>query len=170
MPMYSELVFSKDGADSSNGVLRTYELYGMHLSADLVTLSACKTGTGKLQQGEGIMNLARGFIYAGTPSIVMTLWEVQDLSSTQIMESFYTYLKEGYQKDKAMQMAKLDYLAESNMLKSHPFFWSLFIVSGETSEISLQKANTNYYVLSGLGILLLLILIRYASRKSKKST
>ena len=116
------------------------------------------------------MNLARGFIYAGVPSIVMTLWDVQDLSSTRIMEGFYTYLKEGYQKDKAMQMAKLDYLAESNMLKSHPYFWSLYIVSGETSEISLQKANTNYYLYLGLGILLILIFIRLLKRKSVKIT
>ena len=73
-------------------------------------------------------------------------------------------------KDAALHQAKLDYLAESNMLKSHPYFWSLFIVSGETSELSLQQANTKYYVLSGLSFILVLLIINYLKRKSVKIT
>jgi CHAT domain-containing protein len=166
LPMFSELIFSGEEKDSLLIPLRTYELYGMDLNADLVTLSACNSGTGKLQRGEGIMNLAKGFLYAGVPTVIMTLWEVQDESSTLIMKQFYSYLKKGFQKDKAMQMAKLDYLANANMLKSHPYFWSLFVVSGETSPVSIQEGKINYYVYITLGIALLLSLFAMIKRKS----
>ena len=169
MPLFSELIFSGDKDDTLDNQLMTYELYGMNLSADLVTLSACNSGTGKLQRGEGIMNLARGFLYAGVPSVIMTLWEVQDESSTQIMKNFYAYLKEGYQKDKAMQLAKLDYLSEANMLKSHPYFWSLFVVSGETTPLVLHRARISNYLYLGLAIVVLLLVYGLFKRKSAGS-
>ena len=74
----------------------------------LAVLSACNTGTGKLMKGEGMMNLARGFIYAGVPGIVMTLWSVEDQSSAEIVEKFYEYLEDGMAKDEALRQAKLD--------------------------------------------------------------
>ncbi len=166
LPMFSELIFSGEEKDSLEIPLRTYELYGMDLNADLVTLSACNSGTGKLQRGEGIMNLAKGFLYAGVPTVIMTLWEVQDESSTLIMKQFYSYLKAGFQKDKAMQMAKLDYLASANMLKSHPYFWSLFVVSGETTPVSIQEGDFNKYLYVALGIVVLLSLFMLIKRKS----
>jgi CHAT domain-containing protein/Tfp pilus assembly protein PilF len=167
LPMFSELVFAEDDNDSSSNILHTYEIFGLDLSAEMVTLSACNTGTGKLQEGEGIMSLARGFIYAGVPSIVMTLWEIQDKSGYEIMSRFYTYLKEGNTKDIALQKAKLDFLSKANMFKSHPYYWSSYILSGDTSTIQVEviEANTNWgiwlaIILVAASISLLLIIKR----------
>lgn len=87
-PMYSKLALAPDTTTQEDGFLNTYELYNMQLDANMVVLSACNTGYGKLIRGEGIMSLARGFIYAGCPSIVMSLWPVDDQSTSTIMKDF----------------------------------------------------------------------------------
>ena len=69
--------------------LHTYEIYNLDLNGELALLSACSTGNGKLQKGEGVLSLARAFTYAGMPSVVMTLWDVEDISSGNIIPSFY---------------------------------------------------------------------------------
>ena len=86
----------------------------------------------KIEEGEGIMSLARGFIYAGVPSIVMTLWEVEDKSGADIMTLFYQKLKKGMPKDIALQQAKLDYLKTATQLRSHPYFWLAYVDIGNT--------------------------------------
>ncbi|MDO8899257.1 MAG: CHAT domain-containing protein, partial [Bacteroidales bacterium] len=121
--------------DSVDYELDTYELYSLQLDASLVVLSACNTGSGQLRYGEGIMSLTRGFFYAGVPSIVMTSWEINDNSGALLMEYFYKYLKDGMPKDIALQKAKLDYLEQSNQLKSHPFFWAAYMVIGDVTPI-----------------------------------
>lgn len=133
-PMYSKLVFTK--SDSSNGYLHAYELYNSEISAQLVVLSACNTGIGLLRRGEGIVNLARGFVYSGVPSIVMTLWEVDDKSGSEIMAGFYTYLKDGKSKNEALRLAKLDYLKSVPQFRAHPYFWSAYIIMGEIDPIT----------------------------------
>lgn len=138
-PMLSKLVFYQDADSTEDGMLNTYELFGMELNAGLAVLSACNTGTGKLLKGEGIMNLARGFVYAGVPSIVMTMWSVEDQSSAQIVNSFYQYLDKGIPKDEALRQAKLDMLAEGNMLRSHPYYWAAYVTIGDYSPMKLIK-------------------------------
>ena len=98
-PAYSRLAFfQNDNEDAeNNGWLNTADIYNLDLNARLTVLSACNTGSGKLRKGEGVMSLARGFLYAGCPSIVMTLWEVEDNAGTKIMESFYKNLEKGEQ-------------------------------------------------------------------------
>jgi len=138
-PMLSKMVFYQDADSTEDGMLNTYELFGMELNAGLAVLSACNTGTGKLLKGEGIMNLARGFIYAGVPSIVMTMWSVEDQASAQIVNSFYQYLDKGMPKDEALRQAKLDMLAEGNMLRSHPYYWAAYVTIGDYSPMKLIK-------------------------------
>ena len=84
----------------------------------------------KEEEQEGIMSLARGFLYAGVPSIIMTLWEVDDISSSEIMIGFYSYIKKGYQKDEAIRLAKIDYLTNANQINAHPYFWSAYVGIG----------------------------------------
>ncbi|MEA3458747.1 MAG: CHAT domain-containing protein, partial [Candidatus Thermoplasmatota archaeon] len=120
-PMYSKLVFTPSGDDEQDIFLNTYEVYNLDLKARMVVLSACNTGSGKLQKGEGIMSLARGFLYCGVPSIIMTLWEVNDRSGAGIMTDFYKNLKKGLPKDKALQIAKLNYLENARQFMAHPF-------------------------------------------------
>lgn len=111
-----------------DGVLQAHEVMRLRLNADLVTLSACQTGLGKLLAGEGVLSLSRAFFYAGAQSTVVSLWNVNDAATAQLMKSFYTNLTRGLPRDEALRQAKLA------MLKStawrHPYFWAPFIFTG----------------------------------------
>ena len=134
-PLFSKLLFSPDPASGEDGFLNTYELYNMRLNATMVVLSACNTGYGKLVRGEGIMSLARGFMYAGCPSLVMSLWPVDDQSTSILMRYFYEGLKLGYDKDKALRQAKLEFLKNADEVKANPFYWSGMIFIGNTDPL-----------------------------------
>jgi CHAT domain-containing protein len=168
-PMYSKLVMSKDKNSGEDGFLNTYELYNMNLSADLVVLSACNTGCGKLIRGEGIMSLARGFMYAGCPSIVMSLWPVDDQSTSLLMKYFYNGLDDGLSKDKALRNAKLEYLKRADAVKSNPFYWAGFVPIGNTKPIQLRHKPSNLVWLSlsfFFGLCLTLVLKRKIDQKT----
>lgn len=162
MPMYSKLVFSPMAGSNDNDIfLNTSEIYKMNLNASMVTLSACNTGRGVLQRGEGIMSLARGFVFAGVPSVVMTLWEVQDETGLKIMQLYYKFLSDGYKKDKAMQMAKIEVLNGSNMIKSHPNYWSAYIITGDTAELNIGNKKSDLWLLLLFSIPILFMLLFY---------
>ncbi len=122
----------KEGDD---GFLYVYELFGMRLNAQLAVLSACNTGYGKLQRGEGVMSLARGFSQAGVPSVVMSLWTAQDKSTGALMNYFYHELAEEKSKDEALRQAKLAYLSNASPLTTHPYFWAAFVLTGDNTPI-----------------------------------
>jgi CHAT domain-containing protein len=143
VPMFSKLVFSRpDQKSVDDGFLNTYEIYNMKLNARLAVLSACETGTGKLQKGEGVMSMARGFIYAGCPSIVMTLWQVEDKSGAKIMEDFYYFISKGKRKDIALRMAKLKHLDSADPLTAHPHYWLAYVSIGNPEPL---KTSTDIY-------------------------
>ena len=169
-PLYSRLVFTPDATDTlEDGYLHAYELYDMELSASLAVLSACETGYGKLEQGEGIMSLARAFAYAGCPSIVMSHWLVDDAASAQLMNYFYKYLSEGLLQDEALRQAKLHYLQSASLQKAHPFFWSNFVLVGEATPIANMNASSTLwiYVIGSIVLLLGLGVIVYAYRPKR---
>jgi len=147
-PLYSLLAFTNaDPGDTiEDNKLYAYEVYNMELNAQMAVLSSCNSGTGKMQKGEGMMSLARGFIYAGCPSIIMTLWQVTDKSSSELMTSFYKYLKRGRSKQEAMRLAKIDYLEQADDLTSNPYFWSGFVVLGDGSPIY-NKSGFTYWTI-----------------------
>lgn len=134
-PMYSKLLFYNNNDTIEDGFLNTYELFNMELHADMAVLSACNTGYGKDYSGEGIMTIARGFLYAGVPSVVMSLWQINDESSSLIMEKFYVYLKKDLPKDQALRKAKLDYIEQSDKITADPYFWAGFIHIGDKTPI-----------------------------------
>jgi CHAT domain-containing protein len=168
-PLYSKLVFIHNSDNSEDGLLNTSELFGMQLNADLAVLSACNTGTGKLERGEGIMSLSRGFFYAGVPSIIMTSWAVEDNSGVDLMTSFYKYLADGKAKNEALRLAKLDYLSSSDQLKSHPHFWAAYMNIGDISPVrGLRPPTPQYlYILYALAGLLFLSGGYYFYRRNK---
>lgn len=168
VPMFSKLVFSASD-DTVSSILNTYEIYDLDLNASMVTLSACNTGTGIFRNGEGIMSLARGFIYAGVPSIVMTLWEVQDKSGSEIMTMYYENLKKGDSKDIALQKAKLEFLNNSPDYSTHPFYWSAYIITGDTQQLIINKRPVIYSLISGIGILLVIIILWVFIKHKKRS-
>lgn len=166
-PMFSKLVFSKPGKETSDdGFLNTYEIYNMKLNARLAVLSACETGTGMLQKGEGVMSMARAFIYAGCPAIVMTLWQVEDKSGVKIMDDFYYYLSKGKKKDVALRMAKLNHLESSDPLTSHPHYWLGYVNIGNPESL---KSSTNKYLVLFLILIGLFLAGDWYRRRSQKS-
>jgi len=166
-PMYSKLAFTGNKNDSINdGFLNAYELYNMELSAEMVVLSACETGYGKLEKGEGIMSLARAFTYAGCPSIVMSHWLADDKATAELMDLFYKYLAEGLSKDEALQKAKIEFLKNTDDIRQNPAFWAGFVVLGDTSPINKRSIFEKFGIPITGGLLILIILIWiYARRK-----
>ena len=168
-PMYSKLILAPDTASGEDGFLNTYELYNMQLNANMAVLSACNTGYGRLVRGEGIISLARGFMYAGCPSIIMSLWPVDDRSTSELMENFYQGLRTGLPKDAALREAKLKYLMTADEAKANPFYWAGFVPIGNMDPIPLQ--HKSYYrqlllVLALCGIGTALIFRRKIFRKA----
>lgn len=142
LPLYSKLVFSPGKA--GDGWLNTYEVYNMSLKSRLTVLSACNTGSGRLQKGEGVMSLARAFLYAGCPSIVMTLWSVEDESSANLMIDYYKNLLSGYSKDEALRKAKIKHIQTADPLKAHPYYWLGYVSIGD--QRALYQTKTIYFV------------------------
>lgn len=165
-PMYSKLVFTQTSDTVQDGLLNTHEIYNMNFNARMVVLSACNTGDGKLLKGEGVMSLARGFFYAGCPSIIMTLWTVEDQTGSNLMTNFYGYLSQGFEKDEALRQAKLKYLETADPLKSHPYFWSGYVTMGDVEPLyDFDIMNNLVYFGFGGAVLLLLIVFRRRIRR-----
>lgn len=151
--LYSRIAFSPPKDSAEDGMLHTYELFSMKLNADLAVLSACNTGMGQLVRGEGIMSLARGFMYAGCPSIVMSLWAVNDESSANIMEEFYRHLAKGQGKDESLRAAKLNYLDQAQGRQAHPYYWAAHVLIGDRSSLGSKGPGPAWLVIvAGLGI------------------
>lgn len=113
---------------SEDGLLSAYEIFNLKLRADLVVLSACETGLGKEVKGEGLMSLMRAFMYAGTPSVVVSLWNVNDESAADLMIRFYRHLKTGrVNKAEALRQAQLETIGDNGF----PFFWAPFVLVGK---------------------------------------
>jgi len=126
-PFRSALVLSLDGDKEEDGFLQVREIYNLRLNAELVVLSACQTGKGSLEKGEGILGLPRIFFYAGAKSVLSTLWIISDKSTSLFMDYFYRFLAEGNEINQALRLAKLKML---NSKFSHPFYWAGFVLSG----------------------------------------
>ncbi len=149
IPEYSFLAFTPD--KNKEYLLYVNDLYAMNINAEMVTLSACKSGVGDLKKGEGLLSLSRAFFYAGAKSLVYTLWNINDSSSSEIMEKFYENLSDGASKDEALRNAKLTFLEkhkEDNF--KHPYYWSSFIISGNTTPLVSDSYLVWYVVASVL--------------------
>lgn len=134
-PEFSYLAFSS--TPGQNNLLYVKDLYNLQLQSNLVTLSACETGVGELKKGEGFLSLARGFFYSGAASITSTLWKINDASTATIMDAFYKNLAAGDTKNTALKKAKVDFLqANRENALAHPYYWSGFVISGNTSALS----------------------------------
>lgn len=127
---FAYLAFSEKSDSTKFDKLFARDVYNVTLCADLVVLSACETGIGEVQRGEGIISLARAFAYAGAKSIVTTLWTVDDSSTEQLMALYYQNLRLGLPKDQALWKAKRDFISAHPSTAS-PFFWAGFTAIGD---------------------------------------
>lgn len=132
-PELSGVQFSNYQGDEQKGVLYSSAVYGLKLNCDLLILSACETGLGKIMKGEGIVGLTRAFIYAGTSNLFVSLWKVSDASTSQLMIQLYKELLAADNKNvdyaKFVQKAKLELINGKKF--SRPYFWSPFILIGK---------------------------------------
>ncbi len=153
-PSLSRLLFTLTPKDTTNdNDLTAAELYATSLKADLAVLSACNTGFGTLNKGEGVMSLARAFTYAGVPSTVTSLWKVPDMTTREIMVDFYKNLKRGMTKDAALRQAKLTYLENApESIAANPYFWAGFVPMGnmEAMDFSEKGPLSIWVILAGL--------------------
>lgn len=146
----SRLIFKRDSFSIEDGQLRAFELYDMNLkSVQMVVLSACETGIGKQYNGEGIFSIARGFAFAGCPSIIMSLWKVNDKTTANLIDLFYANLKDQLPKDESLRNAKLKYIEISDDVNAHPTNWAAFITLGNNQPIQIPSVNTywNYLLI-----------------------
>jgi len=129
-PDLSSLVLTSGKNSGEDGILQAAEIFNLKLNADLVVLSACQTGLGKLVRGEGMVGLTRAFMYAGTPSVVVSLWSVSDISTAALMGEFYKNLiKNKLSKTDALRKAQLTLMSDEKY--AHPFYWAPFILIGD---------------------------------------
>ncbi|MGB5273688.1 MAG: CHAT domain-containing protein, partial [Flavobacteriaceae bacterium] len=162
-PELSRLIFAKDAQESAsldNNSLYTYEIYNYDLSSDLAILTACETGKPTYQAGEGMISLAHAFNYAGSESILTSLWEIDEKSSTEILSNFYENLEKGMDKDKALQQAKLAYLKQATGRTMAPQYWAGLVLMGDTAPITIStQTNWIWWILMAIGLSIALFLI-----------
>ena len=130
-PELSGLLLSmvnRQGQPQDRGFLRIGDLFNLDLAADLVVLSACQTGLGENIRGEGIVGMTRGLMYAGTPRVVTSLWNVDDEATAILMEQFYTaMLKDGKPPAAALRASQLAMWQQGK----NPYLWAAFTLQGE---------------------------------------
>ena len=131
-PSLSALVLAQidEKGQAEDGFLRVNDIYNARLAADLVVLSACQTGLGKEVRGEGLMGLTRAFLYAGVPRVVVSLWNVNDRATAELMAAFYkSMLRDGKRPSAALRAAQLE-LRKQKRWES-PYYWAAFVEHGE---------------------------------------
>ncbi len=130
-PQLTGLALSQVGDDANDGFLQVAEIFNLRLHAPLVMLSACETGLGELQHGEGVSGLTQGFMYAGAPTVGVTLWSISDDATAELMPGFYRQLmaQEGPAISASLRTAQLQLITGGRY--SAPFYWSPFILVGD---------------------------------------
>ena len=117
------------GVKLYDGVLTAREIFDMRLNTELVTLSACQTGINKRRPGDELIGLTRAFLYAGAPSIIVSLWSVDAPSTQELMIEFYKSLKNGFDKATALQQSQKKIMGKEKY--SHPYYWAPFMLVGD---------------------------------------
>ncbi|MDX1628090.1 MAG: CHAT domain-containing tetratricopeptide repeat protein, partial [Fulvivirga sp.] len=127
-PELSGLVMSQNSESEEDGILYVSEIYNLNWNANMVALSACETGLGKVVRGEGMLGLSRAFIYAGAANVLVSLWKVSDKSTSDLMIDFYNHVLENKPKAAALKEAKLKLISSKEF--SNPYYWAPFILIG----------------------------------------
>lgn len=160
-PLFNRLIFE-------DGDLTASEIYNSRSEANMAVLSACNTGFGKIEKGEGVMSMARAFHFSGIPSIVMSLWKVPDKETKTIMIDFYRFLQKGKSKSEALRLAKLSFIKKNkNTVLMHPYYWSGFVINGNADPI--QIGNPIHPLWWSLIFILSIIMVWFIYKKRNKS-
>ncbi len=160
--LYAHLLFGPSTDSAEDGKLHAYELYNLSLNTQLVTLSACESGYGKLALGEGILSLARAFRYAGCQSILFSHWKVDGRAANDLLTGFYEQIDQGKRPSQAIWQAQNEFLATAPPDQVHPYYWANFVLTGEDEPLS--KPFYKWWIGGGL-ILLLVVFFIFFRRK-----
>ena len=164
-PMQSRFVFSLSSDTTEDGSLHAYEIYNLHLPAELAVLSACQTAQGHLNKGEGIMSLARAFTFAGCKNVVMSHWQANDASTRLLMQDFYTHMQAGQSKSEALRIAKKNFLEKSPY--KHPYYWASFVLVGDAGPVrAFAPSFSIIWMLIPAAIIAVLIIYWYRRKRS----
>ncbi len=167
-PLYSFLALTPEPTADEDGYLHTYELYSQPLQARLAVLTACETGLGAYRQGDGVLSLAHAFRYAGCPSVLHSLWSIDDQQTNEIISRFYENLEEDMTYAEALRAAKLSYLEEAGNELQSPYYWGGLVLTGDN--LSYSSGNDSYFFwLVGLSLVLAGTLIYRKKLLDKRS-
>lgn len=167
-PELSGIILSmvNERGEQQNGFLQLHDIYNLKLSADLVVLSACNTGLGKEVKGEGLVGLTRGFMYAGTRSVVASLWKVDDKACTELMKHFYKLmLQDNLAPAAALKEAKVAMWKQKRW--QSPYYWAAFVLQGEyRNRIPLEsKAPPGISAIKALAVIATLLALCFLAFK-----
>lgn len=158
-PSYSRLFFTKTSLEPDNQVF-AYEIYNHHFPSHLTILTACDTGKPGYRPGEGMTSLAHAFHYAGSRSLLMSLWKIDEQTSSFITQKFFDHLSKGHNKAEALSMAKNDYLKTARGRTLAPVYWAGIVVTGDNSPVHLTpKRWISTLIWSGTIIIILSLII-----------
>lgn len=163
-PLRSFLALNPAPNQKDDGYLYASDLYGLDLNNLLVVLSACQTGLGDYQQGEGVISLAHGFQYAGCPSMIYSLWSIDDQQTNWMIKDFYQFLTEGKPISEALRQSKLTYLREHEGRLSHPYYWGGLVLLGQNQPIY-HNSFGKYFWLYLIGFLVVMGLVAFLVKK-----
>lgn len=130
-PELSKIYLNSDKAKNEDGNLYSGEIYNLKIKADLVTLSACQTGLGKITKGEGIIGLSRALLFAGAKNIIVSQWTVNDLSTSELMVDFYDTMLSSEKRNYSFSLKKAKLQLISNPKTANPYYWAPFVLIGK---------------------------------------
>ncbi len=160
------LILFSSSDKENDGVLELGEILNLNIKSDLIVLSSCKSGLGKVDKAEGIIGMQKAFFDAGAKSVIVSLWDVNDKYTSIFMKYFYSFLSDDIAKSEALRLAKLKFMTESN---SNPYYWAAFTLSGNDLPINIQlKNNLLIFILAGLLLFLILIFYLIVQKRFKK--
>ena len=154
------VMFSPQSDLKDDGFLELGEIVQLGLNSELVVLSSCRSGLGRIDAAEGIIGMQKAFFEAGSKSVVVTLWDVSDKYTSYFMKEFYELLASGKSKSEALKEAKLEFIKKYS---ANPYYWSAFVLSGNPSAIKIDEASQLKFIY--IFVLLFLIGIIYLIAK-----
>lgn len=167
-PEFSRLIFAKDISEQTSdedNSLFTYEIYDYNLTSNLTILTACETGKPGFEPGEGMISLAHAFNYAGSESMLTSLWKIDEKSSTEIISLFYENLSNGMRSDEALRQAKIAYITSANGRTVAPHYWAGLVLIGDTAPLTLNASFPFWYWI--VGAVLLIGIVFFIFRRKK---
>lgn len=164
--LYSYLLFGTKTESDESARLYNYEVSLSNINSPMIVLSTCNSGTGTYYSGEGQLSLARSFVLAGARSVVRTAWEVNDDAGSEIITKFYYYLSKGKSKDKALQLAKIDYIKSSPPSMQDPYYWAAYEILGDNGRVISRDYEIVTFVTIPVAVTIIILLFYFRRRKT----